>query len=160
MIAMRWRRTRAEQKESLRIEANDFTHPITSCKCFLFVLYRITRFQKPDSGDHVCSIFPNSVFLDIPISCNPQMWIARKADFCISLPSATRPGRAATGRGRSMADSQTVDERATDGENKSLNFKVSADFKKDFKGFAVAQGMTMTDLLKEGFALTKKKRQK
>lgn len=59
-----------------------------------------------------------------------------------------------------MADSQTVDERATDGENKSLNFKVSADFKKDFKGFAVAQGMTMTDLLKEGFALTKKKRQK
>ncbi|AMU93230.1 MULTISPECIES: hypothetical protein [Sphingopyxis] len=59
-----------------------------------------------------------------------------------------------------MVDKQIVDDGATDGENKSLNFKVSADFKKDFKGFAVAQGMTMTDLLKEGFALTKKKRQK
>lgn len=43
---------------------------------------------------------------------------------------------------------------------KSLNFKVDAEFKKEFKGFAVAQGMSMTDLLKEGFALSKKKRQK
>ncbi|MFG1266335.1 MULTISPECIES: hypothetical protein [Xanthobacter] len=42
----------------------------------------------------------------------------------------------------------------------SLNFKVSPDFKKQFKGFAVAQGISMTDLLKEGFALSKKKRQK
>jgi hypothetical protein len=41
----------------------------------------------------------------------------------------------------------------------SLNFKVSAEFKKEFKGFAVAQGISMTDLLKEGFALSKKKRQ-
>jgi hypothetical protein len=45
-------------------------------------------------------------------------------------------------------------------ENKTLNFKVSPDFKKEFKGFAVAQGITMTDLLREGFALSKKKRQK
>lgn len=59
-----------------------------------------------------------------------------------------------------MVDKQIVDGGTADGENKSLNFKVSADFKKDFKGFAVAQGMTMTDLLKEGFALTKKMRQK
>lgn len=42
----------------------------------------------------------------------------------------------------------------------SLNFKVSPDFKKQFKGFAVAQGISMTDLLKEGFALTQKKRRK
>lgn len=42
----------------------------------------------------------------------------------------------------------------------SLNFKVSPEFKKEFKGFAVAQGMSMTDLLKEGFTLSKKKRQK
>ncbi len=41
----------------------------------------------------------------------------------------------------------------------SLNFKVSPEFKKQFKGFAVAQGISMTDLLKEGFALSKKKRQ-
>lgn len=42
----------------------------------------------------------------------------------------------------------------------SLNFKVSPEFKKEFKGFAVAEGMSMTDLLKEGFTLSKKKRQK
>ena len=41
----------------------------------------------------------------------------------------------------------------------SLNFKVSLEFKKKFKGFAVAQGISMTDLLKEGFELSKRKRQ-
>ncbi|QDC03384.1 hypothetical protein FGU64_21675 [Mesorhizobium sp. 8] len=45
-------------------------------------------------------------------------------------------------------------------EKESLNFKVSPQFKKEFKGFAVSEGISMTDLLKEGFALTKKKRQK
>jgi hypothetical protein len=39
----------------------------------------------------------------------------------------------------------------------SLNFKVSPEFKKEFKGFAVAQGVSMTDLLKDGFALSKKR---
>lgn len=42
----------------------------------------------------------------------------------------------------------------------SLNFKVTPDFKKLFKGFAVAQGISMTDLLKEGFELSRKNRQK
>lgn len=45
-------------------------------------------------------------------------------------------------------------------DNKSLNFKVSPDFKREFKGFAGSHGITMTDLLKEGFELSKKKRQK
>lgn len=45
-------------------------------------------------------------------------------------------------------------------DNKTLNFRVSSEFKKEFKGFAVAQGMTMTELLKEGFALSKRKWQK
>lgn len=49
---------------------------------------------------------------------------------------------------------------AVDSDNKTLNFKVSLDFKKEFKGFAVSQGITMTELLKEGFALSKKKREK
>ena len=49
---------------------------------------------------------------------------------------------------------------AIDGDNKTLNFKVSLDFKKEFKGFAGSQGITMTQLLKEGFALSKEKRQK
>ena len=47
--------------------------------------------------------------------------------------------------------------RAEDNENKTLTFKVSPDFKKEFKGFAVSQGITMTDLLREGFALSKKR---
>lgn len=41
---------------------------------------------------------------------------------------------------------------------RSLNFKVSEDFKKEFKGYAVSQGISMTDLLKEGFRLAKAKR--
>lgn len=45
-------------------------------------------------------------------------------------------------------------------KEKSLNFKVSPEFKKEFKGFAVSQEMSMTDLLKEGFTLSKEKRQK
>lgn len=32
----------------------------------------------------------------------------------------------------------------------TLNFKVTAAFKKEFKGYAVGQGMTMVELLKEG----------
>ena len=45
-------------------------------------------------------------------------------------------------------------------EKDSLNFKVSPEFKKEFKGFAVSEGISMTNLLKEGFALSKKNWQK
>ncbi|MDN3275632.1 hypothetical protein QWJ07_15315 [Frankia sp. RB7] len=40
----------------------------------------------------------------------------------------------------------------------SLNFKVTPEFKKEFKGYAVSQGISMIDLLKEGFALSKQRR--
>ena len=40
----------------------------------------------------------------------------------------------------------------------TLNFKVSPEFKKEFKGYAVSQSMTMVELLKEGFQLSKRKR--
>lgn len=49
---------------------------------------------------------------------------------------------------------------AVESEKESLNFKVSPEFKKGFKGFAVSEGISMTDLLKEGFVLSKEKRQK
>ncbi|RWB26421.1 hypothetical protein [Mesorhizobium sp.] len=52
------------------------------------------------------------------------------------------------------------DSSVPESEKESLNFKVSPEFKKEFKGFAVSQGISMTDLLKEGFVLSKKKRQK
>lgn len=59
-----------------------------------------------------------------------------------------------------MANSQTEEPTEAGDATKSLSFKVDAEFKKAFKGFAVSQGMSMTDLLREGFALSKKKRQK
>jgi hypothetical protein len=53
--------------------------------------------------------------------------------------------------------------RATETDSEragSLNFKVDPEFKKIFKGFAVSHGMTMVELLKEGFALSQQKRGK
>jgi hypothetical protein len=40
----------------------------------------------------------------------------------------------------------------------TINFKVTTEFKKEFKGYAVSQGLTMVELLKEGFELSKQKR--
>jgi hypothetical protein len=40
----------------------------------------------------------------------------------------------------------------------TLNFKVPADFKKEFNGYAVSQGVSMIELLREGFRLTKQGR--
>lgn len=58
---------------------------------------------------------------------------------------------------QSAASSDESDQEPDKGV--SLSFKISPDFKKKFKGFAVAQGISMTELLKEGFALSQKKRQ-
>ena len=54
-------------------------------------------------------------------------------------------------KGREKPVSSTAD-------TETLNFKVTPDFKKEFKGYAVSQGMTMLELLKEGFELSKRKR--
>ncbi len=40
----------------------------------------------------------------------------------------------------------------------TLNFKVSQQFKREFKGYAVSQGLSMVELLKEGFELARQKR--
>lgn len=45
-------------------------------------------------------------------------------------------------------------------DTETLNFKVTTEFKKEFKGYAVSQGVTMVELLKEGFELSKRKRTK
>ena len=44
------------------------------------------------------------------------------------------------------------------GDAEPLNFKVTTEFKKEFKGYAVSQGITMVELLKEGFELSKRRR--
>lgn len=43
-------------------------------------------------------------------------------------------------------------------DTETINFKVTAAFKKEFKGYAVSQGITMVELLKDGFELSKQKR--
>lgn len=42
----------------------------------------------------------------------------------------------------------------------TLNFKVTPAFKKEFKVYAASQGISMVDLLKEGFALTQSQKRK
>lgn len=61
-----------------------------------------------------------------------------------------------------MASQQTdaTEQESESDKGKTLNFKVTDEFKREFKGFAASQGLSMTDLLKEGFSLSKKKRQK
>lgn len=44
------------------------------------------------------------------------------------------------------------------GDTETLNFRISPAFKREFKGYAAGQGMTMVELLKEGFELSKAKR--
>jgi hypothetical protein len=44
------------------------------------------------------------------------------------------------------------------GDLETLNFKVPDAFKRTYKGYAAMQGMTMLELLKEGFELSKQKR--
>lgn len=94
----------------------------------------------------------------------PAFWFARKTEIGISCYHRRTPRNLSPLlKGFPLADKHNngpADDVAADSENKTLNFKVSLEFKKEFKGFAGSQGITMTDLLKEGFALTKKKRQK
>lgn len=45
-------------------------------------------------------------------------------------------------------------------ENQNLNFKVSAEFKKRFKRYALDHDLTMIQLLAEGFDLVQQKRGK
>ena len=40
----------------------------------------------------------------------------------------------------------------------TLNFKITPAFRKEFKGYAVSCGLTMVELLKEGFELAKANR--
>lgn len=51
-----------------------------------------------------------------------------------------------------------MDDDGDAADAKGLNFKVPSEFKKEFKVFAATEGISMTDLLKEGFALSKAKR--
>ena len=43
-------------------------------------------------------------------------------------------------------------------ELETLNFKVPSSFKRAYKGYAALEGISMLELLKEGFELSKSKR--
>jgi hypothetical protein len=60
--------------------------------------------------------------------------------------------------GRNTTVAPARKQPATDEKLETLNFKVTVAFKKAYKGYAVAQGMTMVDLLREGFELSKARR--
>ncbi len=59
-----------------------------------------------------------------------------------------------------QTDATEQESMSDNDREKTLNFRVSEEFKREFKGFAASQGLSMTELLKEGYALSKTKRQK
>jgi hypothetical protein len=61
---------------------------------------------------------------------------------------------------KESSDRKGKGKAAPDVYTETLNFKVTVEFKKEFKGYAVSQGITMLELLKEGFELSKQKRTK
>ena len=50
--------------------------------------------------------------------------------------------------------------KAEPAELQTLNFKVPDPFKRAYKSYAATQGMTMLELLREGFQLSKQKRER
>ncbi|MER8458396.1 hypothetical protein NKH24_20240 [Mesorhizobium sp. M1300] len=105
----------------------------------------------------------NSLFLAFGIERFLPFGIARKAEICILVLRCATGTVVAAPWGWALASRRTEstsENSAPESEKESLNFKVSPQFKKEFKGFAVSEGISMTDLLKEGFVLSKKKRQK
>ena len=58
---------------------------------------------------------------------------------------------------QALAEPLRSKEKSPD-DTETLNFRVSPAFKREFKGYAAGQGMTMVELLKEGFELSKTKR--
>lgn len=98
--------------------------------------------------------FFNSGFQD----CGKSRFLYIRTQRCGRMePVAVRGG---TPLANGQIDATGKDDARSGEREKSLNFKVRPEFWKDFKGFAVAQGISMTDLLKEGFELSKKRRQK
>jgi hypothetical protein len=100
----------------------------------------------------------------VRISVFKGFWLSGLQERQKSVFFAAPPGKSSLGQREaklSIRQSESSDESsAPESEKESLNFKVSSQFKKAFKGFAVSEGISMTDLLKEGFVLSKKKRQK
>ena len=60
-----------------------------------------------------------------------------------------------------MSISQNSDEKKDTGwKGRVLNFKVNRELKQEFRSFAIANKISLVDLFKEGFELSKEKRLK
>jgi hypothetical protein len=62
--------------------------------------------------------------------------------------------------GASRAQIKHEPDKPSPHQNQNLNFKVSAEFKKRFKRYALDHDLTMIQLLAEGFELVEQKRGK
>ena len=85
--------------------------------------------------------------LAFPLSCGndeSQMrsWVGRVQDMDSARAKSPRNGK--TAQQGSSAE--------------TINFKVPSEFKREFKGYAATQGLSMVELLREGFELSKQKR--
>ena len=128
-------------------------HPYMFFVCFVKVFLRAEQRQTTVAQGSLaeCQI---SGFLD----CMKARNLAFKNALSRSNRDDRREGGYRMARNQPVASDDKSDHEPEKGA--SLNFKVNSEFKKQFKGFAVAQGISMTDLLKEGFALSQKERQK
>jgi len=65
-----------------------------------------------------------------------------------------------TRKGTPPAPSETLDNlsRSEAADLKPLNFKVPAEFHREFKAHAAIHGLSMVEFLREGFEMVKKKR--
>jgi hypothetical protein len=99
----------------------------------------------------------NSGFLYCKKTCFPPiLHLARIiiANKCLATGAANVMDRAKVSPQYKSKDRSP----STAADTETLNFKVTTEFKKEFKGYAVSQGISMVELLKEGFELTKRKR--
>ena len=74
------------------------------------------------------------------------------------MPKIAPPQRTTKGAPPSMRETLDNLDRPEAANLKPLNFKVPAEFHREFKAHAAIHGVSMVDLLREGFELVKQKR--
>jgi hypothetical protein len=67
------------------------------------------------------------------------------------------PGKTTKGLPPTVQDTVKNLSRAEAGQLKPLNFKVPPEFHREFKTFAACHGLSMVDVLREGFELMKER---
>lgn len=76
------------------------------------------------------------------------------ADIRVPPPPSRKAKEAPPSRGQTHGNL----DKPSLSDKENLNFKVSAEFKREVKTYAASQGITLIELLEEGFRLVKAKR--